>query len=335
MVLVSHFGVSLHYPYYLWAVANCYGKVGLRIFYVLSGFLITHLLLRERDKTGGISLKNFYIRRAYRILPAAYLYMIVITVLFHTDFRAKDIVLAFTYLSSYSTYIPHNLSHLWSLSVEEQFYLIWPMVMAIAAVYERKVAIGVVIAAPIVRLVLITAGWNDGPLFPVATSIDALAVGCLLALAQTRLEKWRAPFTHRHFWIVWVLTALIPSIDLARHGRIYQTFGVPLLHIGIALCIQNAIVMGYRWLNASIPVWIGTISYSLYLWHRPFDEQSSRSWYALFPVNVALMVGVAVASYYLVERPMLNLRARRALQLSSPDVSRAPDIRVPSVVSET
>src|SRR5215471_5068557 len=141
MVLMSHFGLSLHYPHNLWALANCYGKVGLRIFYVLSGFLITHLLLRERDKAGRISLKNFYLRRAYRILPAAYLYMIVVTALFHADFQAKDIVLAFTYLSSYSTYIPHSLSHLWSLSVEEQFYVVWPAAMAAAAIRERKVAI--------------------------------------------------------------------------------------------------------------------------------------------------------------------------------------------------
>lgn len=335
MVLVSHFGLSLHYPHLLWALANCYGKVGLRVFYVLSGFLITHLLLRERGRSGSISLKNFYIRRAYRILPAAYLYMIVVATLFYKELRAKDIALAFTYLSSYSTYIPHNLSHLWSLSVEEQFYLVWPAVMAAAASRERRIAIGVAIAAPIARFVLMTGGWGNGLLFPVTTSIDALAMGCLLALLQMRLEKWRGLFAHRHFWIVWLFTGVIPLLDLTRHGRLYQVAGLPLLHAGIALCMQNAIIMGYRVLNTSVSMWIGSISYSLYLWHRLFDDSSSQSWYTLFPANVVLMVGAAVASYYLVERPMLNLRAQRVVQLSSSEADQSGKIGIPSALPET
>lgn len=333
LVLVSHFGLSLHYPHYLWAIANCYGKVGLRIFYVLSGFLITQLLLRERDKTGAISLKNFYVRRAYRILPAAYLYMIVVMLIFHGDFRTRDIVFAFTYLSTYSAYIPRKFSHLWSLSVEEQFYLVWPAVMAIAAVRARSLAIAVVLLAPVVRLVLITGGWSNGPLFPMATSIDALAMGCLLALAQQKLNERKEFFTHRHFWIVWLFTASIPLLELAGHGRIYQTAALPLLHAGIALCMQNAIFVGYRALNASVSVWIGTISYSLYLWHRPFDDPAPHLWYAAFPANLFLMLGVATASYYLVEQPMLKLRDRRSLKPSGPD-RRQGKIAV-SVLPET
>lgn len=335
LVLVSHFGQSLHYPDYLWAIANCYGKIGLRIFYVLSGFLITNLLLRERERTSAISLSNFYQRRAYRILPAAYLYMLVVTVLFHADFRIKDIVFAFTYLSAYSTYIPHKLSHLWSLSVEEQFYLLWPAVMALAMLRERRVARGVVLLAPVARLILITAGWGNGPLFPMATSADALATGCLLAFSQETLAKWRGFLTHRHFWLVWLITALLPLIELTGHGRIYQVAILPLLHAGIAICMQNAILMRYRALNASLPVWIGTISYSLYLWHRPFDDPSSHAWYQLFPANLILMVGIAVASYYFVEQPILKLRDRRFLKRSSSDVDHRREIGAAPVVTET
>lgn len=274
-------------------------------------------------------------RRAYRILPAAYLYMIIITIMCHADFRTRDVAFAFTYLSAYSTYIPHNLSHLWSLSVEEQFYLLWPAVMAVAALRERWVAVGVALVAPVVRLVLITAGWNNGPLFPMATSVDALAVGCLLALTQDILEKWRARFTHSCFWLVWVLTALLPLVELAGHGRIYQTVVLPLLHVGIALCIQNAILMRYRVLNASAPVWIGNISYSLYLWHRPFDEPSGHSWYATFPANLILMFGAAVSSYYFVEQPMLKLRDRWLPKVFRSDVNHPVEIGAASVLPET
>lgn len=77
MVLVSHLGLSLHYLHYVRVLANCYGKVGLRVCYVLAGFLITQVLLRERTTRGSISVKSFYTRRAYRILPAAYVYMSV------------------------------------------------------------------------------------------------------------------------------------------------------------------------------------------------------------------------------------------------------------------
>jgi peptidoglycan/LPS O-acetylase OafA/YrhL len=315
MVLVSHFGLSLHYPHHLWAIANCYGKVGLRIFYVLSGFLITHLLLCEREETGAISLRQFYMRRAYRILPAAYLYMILISVIFRSSLSAKDILMAFTYMSSYQTYIPHPLSHLWSLSVEEQFYLFWPAVMAVSVISERKVAIGVTLLAPIVRFILIRGGWNNGPLYPMATSVDALATGCLLALFQPELAKRWGMLASRRFWIVGLLTSLIPLLDLAGHARIYQCAGVPLLNVGIALCMQNAMAMRYRVLNASVPLWIGTISYSLYLWHRPFDDPSVHSWYTAFPANLLCTLVAAIASYYLVEQPVLKLRARRVPHL--------------------
>lgn len=334
LVLASHFGQSLHYPHYFWAIANCYGKVGLRIFYVLSGFLITHLLMRERERSGTINLRNFYRRRAYRILPAAYVYMIVITAISHAEFRIRDIAFAFTYLSAYSTYIPHNLSHLWSLSAEEQFYLLWPAVMASAVLREHRVAIGVAVLAPVARLVLITAGWSNGPLFPMATSVDALAAGCLLALSQETLGKWQSFITHRRFWVVWLLTALLPLAELSRHGRIYQVLVLPVLHTGIALCLQNAMSVRYRALDAPFPVWVGTISYSLYLWHRPFDDASSHSWCMFFPADLILMVGAALASYYLVEQPMLKLRDRRPTKLFRQGVSHREEIVTTPVMPE-
>jgi peptidoglycan/LPS O-acetylase OafA/YrhL len=314
LVLFSHFGESWHLPYSVWYVANDYGKVGLRIFYVISGFLITTLLLKEGERTGNLSLKKFYIRRAYRILPAAYIFMIAATLLFHSQLSVKDIVIAFTYLSAYSTYIPLVLSHLWSLSVEEQFYLLWPTIMMFGTAAGKRAALAVVVICPVLRFVLLMAGLGNGALYPVVTSADAIATGCLLALFQPELRHLRSFFTSRRFWIIWVLTAAVALLDLTRHGRIYQCAGLPLLHLGIALCVQSAMLMAPRILNATIPVWVGTISYSLYLWHRPFADGARPLWYTTFPTNLILAVATAVVSYYAIERPILRLRERRMSQ---------------------
>src|SRR6185437_10445893 len=119
------------------------------------GFLITSILKREQEKTGTINLKQFYIRRAYRILPAAYLYLGVVTVLFHDSLPHKYLLLAYTYLTSYALHSPWVLFHLWSLSVEEQFYLVWPILMTIGVIVARRFALGAIAIAPVVRFLLL------------------------------------------------------------------------------------------------------------------------------------------------------------------------------------
>jgi peptidoglycan/LPS O-acetylase OafA/YrhL len=87
--------------------------------------------------------------------------------------------------------------------------------------------------------------------------------------------------------------------------------GLGALHLGLALCIQNAIVAKYRVLNVKPMVWIGTLSYSLYLWQQLFLDRSSQAWYAAFPANVGMAILAGAISYYAVERPTLRLRERR------------------------
>jgi peptidoglycan/LPS O-acetylase OafA/YrhL len=301
-VLLSHFSYSWHFlPWY--------ANTGVRVFFVISGFLITTLLLHEREETGTIKLKQFYLRRAYRIVPAAYVYMIVMSALFYAGLSSKDIVVAFAYLSSYFRQ-PGIFSHLWSLSVEEQFYLVWPAVMAVSTASARRVALCVIAIDPILRLLLLSTGLSQGvnSLFP--TVADSIATGCLLALLQPELQQYRSFFTGRWFGVIWALTFAIPLVPYLPHtGRLYEFAGLPMLHIGIALCIQNAMLVRYRILNAAIPVWIGTVSYSLYLWHVPFAVPR-HVWYTRFPMNITLAFLAAALSYYLVERPVLRFRDR-------------------------
>jgi peptidoglycan/LPS O-acetylase OafA/YrhL len=309
MVLLGHLAGTRHFPLRSFYLISQYADAAVRGFFIISGFLITSLLLREQEQTATIRLKEFYFRRAYRIFPAAYFYMIVVSVVFHATLSARDIAIAFSYLTSYSLYRRWILGHLWSLSVEEQFYFLWPFVMKKGAATARRVAMGVVLLCPAVRLLLEVTGHahGSGSYFPLVA--DAIATGCLLILLQGVLKSYDAFFRSRWFPLIWILTFLIPVL-FRGHGRAYSLVGLPLLHIGLALCMQNAIVARYRILNASFAVWIGTLSYSLYLWQQPFLDRSSPAWYTAFPVNIALAFLAAILSYYAIERPALRYRDR-------------------------
>ena len=125
-------------------VLELYGNLGSRIFLVLSGYLITSQLVREHERTGTISLSNFYIRRAYRIFPAAYVFMAATIVLHWRVLTWANIGAVLTYTGNF--YRGHwVLGHLWSLGVEEQFYLVWPL--AIWWMRRRQVRWSVAIAA--------------------------------------------------------------------------------------------------------------------------------------------------------------------------------------------
>lgn len=151
-VCVCHFALSPGFPVQPSWWTFIYAHCGVRLFFVISGFLITSLLMQEREKTGAVNLKQFYFRRACRILPATYVYLAVVAVVYYESLSSTDLILAVTYLSSYSVHIPWVLGHLWSLSVEEHFYLIWPIAIARRVVSARTLAIAAVIAAPVFRI---------------------------------------------------------------------------------------------------------------------------------------------------------------------------------------
>ena len=115
-VLIGHFAFSSGFPIQRSWLTDIYAHYGVRIFFVISGFLITTLLIEERKKTGKIDLKQFYIRRAYRIFPAAYFYLLVVTVVFYSSLSFKYLAAAYTYMTSYAIHSPWILRHLWSLS---------------------------------------------------------------------------------------------------------------------------------------------------------------------------------------------------------------------------
>jgi len=125
LVIVGHW-VSRHYGS---AVALSYANLGVRIFFVISGYLITTLLIKEHSKTSTISLGDFYVRRAYRILPAAMAFMLPVFVVYGSQLRWYHMAAALVYVANFDPLRPWFLGHLWSLSVEEQFYFLWPSIL--------------------------------------------------------------------------------------------------------------------------------------------------------------------------------------------------------------
>ena len=301
LVVVGHWVELRHHS----DVAGAFANLGVRIFFVISGYLITTLLLTERSRTSTIGLREFYLRRAYRILPAAIVFMLPVFIIFRHQLSWFHILAATFYLANFDFFHPWFLGHLWSLSVEEQFYLLWPGVLK--KWYRHRVGIlfGVVAVAPAYRVACHLLGLHGraDETFPAVA--DLLAVGCLLAIFAPRLPRIKAPWAlamslpvvlvpvylgHMHFHMTWILLLVL----------------WPMMNVSIAGLLLHAVQRPYGILNARPVTWLGQISYSLYLWQQLFVYgEHSKPWY-----YVIFALGLATASYYLVERPMLRLRDR-------------------------
>lgn len=324
-VLLGHLTGTQHYPHILKWLDS--GEFGVRVFFVLSGFLITTLLLKELEVTHRISLKKFYLRRVFRIFPASYAYILVISILGLFGvivLHAHDIAHAVTYTSNYYDARSWYAGHLWSLSVEEQFYLLWPLTLFVAGKKRGMVIAGLVcFVVPVIR-----CGEFAFLHLPVyarfETNADSLAAGCLLAGAREWLNRqnwYDALMSSRLFVLAPVFTLVLNSS--AWQLRYRYTVGDFFMNAGIALCLDWSIrskahPVG-RVLNWRPVAFVGVLSYSLYLWQQPFFDRSAKSPLTAFPLNVLLAFGAALASYYCVERPFLALKKR----FESPSVKRA------------
>jgi peptidoglycan/LPS O-acetylase OafA/YrhL len=309
LVVVGHW-IEMRYQS---DVAGAFANLGVRIFFVVSGYLITKLLLTEESATGTVKLRAFYVRRAFRILPAATFYMLPVFLIFRHELRWYHAAAAVLYLANFDPAHPWFLGHLWSLSVEEQFYLLWPGALKRWAETRQRVGVlmGVVGVAPIFRIgchVLGLHGRADET-FPAVA--DVLAVGCLLAILEPQLA---ARVQTIKSWIALPMIlfpmALVPTYTglVKFHLTLPLLFVLwPALHSAIAILVLRVVQRPYPILNAKPVAWLGRISYSLYLWQQLFVFGHNKPWY-----GAIYAVGVASLSYYLIERPALRLRALRS-----------------------
>jgi peptidoglycan/LPS O-acetylase OafA/YrhL len=305
--------------------------LGVSVFFVLSGFLITWLLMREREQTGDVALGGFYLRRAFRLLPAYYAYLAV-ALFFHFRHAGArtDIVLPslFYYANYFNATHGHPatpIAHTWSLAVEEQFYLFWPFAFLILSRRSQGA-----VARFLVASILGVMTWRSY-LFLVRDvgqswaydafdcRFDNLAVGCLAAVLSPQpwfLRGARAVAAHPALPLlpIGLLAALHWQFLPRFRFSVGSTLDALLIGVAIVQLVQLAGHPAWRWLDHRVPRYLGTISYPIYLWHGFAMSPIKLIAHAPFAVKVGVYLLTAAAlgalSYHGIEKPFLRLRVR-------------------------
>lgn len=282
-----------------------YGEFGVHVFFVLSGYLITKLLLQEHQRTATISLREFYFRRAFRIFPAALVFLALAVGLCWHQIQWLHVAAALLYVANMDNSRPWIFGHLWSLSIEEQFYLIWPLAIKKWHRHRIPILLGVLVATPVFRTFFYAFKVQNGLLGSLPIFADQLAIGCLLAVLAARLPKV-GRLAALAMLIAAILLPWFPANTPAR--TLFMLFVLrPVLDVCLAGLVLHVIQVPYRALNWTPVAWLGRISYSLYLWQEMFCSNAAfHHGYIL----VVPALGCACLSYYLVETPMLRLRER-------------------------
>ncbi len=310
---------------------------GVQMFFVLSGFLITSLLLREQQRTGTIALPSFYTRRALRILPPLFVYLLVAALLCHGTGQPVpwgamgSAALLLTGLDpAFGSFLT---DHLWSLAVEEQFYLLWPLLLMGALRWGGKrraawLALLLIGASPLLRTLM----WLvHSPLLAHKQAVllpgrmDSLFAGSLAALCMGT-ARFEALYSRvRRFpWVSPLFFALLSPLLRILGGSAYTfTCGYTLE----ALCetaflvwlIRSPESVAARVLGAKPLAFLGTISYSLYLYQSALIHNwHSMRWNGSVPGVLAAVFAAGLGSYFLVEVPAMRRRSRQREQGAAP-----------------
>jgi peptidoglycan/LPS O-acetylase OafA/YrhL len=322
LVILGHLTLNSVYKDYF------IGNLGVIIFFVISGFLITTLLVKEKIKSKEISLKRFYIRRALRILPVAFLFLTTLTFL---NLFLKLKIPASSFLSSLffiqnvpkiSTYNWYTY-HFWSLSVEEQFYLTFPFLLAFSINKYLKFSVFLILMVAIVELL----GFNKVGVFYTnkiihnsafvlinlfGSSIQILigSVFSLLLFKKVLIVKDNF-FSRYGGMIIFLVCILVSTKEFPFFIPYFQLFVFPILIALVIILNLNENSVFTKILSNKLLVYIGLVSYSLYIWQQLFSN--SQTWLIKinsFPLHVLAMLVVANCSYYLYERPFLKLKKR-------------------------
>jgi Predicted acyltransferases len=304
--------------------------MGVDLFFVLSGYLITGILLRlkEHFETGGY-WRPFYLRRAKRILPPFIGFLLFVVVVFAP--RWKNVWLWYIFFGANFPLalgrVPlQSMTPLWSLAVEEQFYWIWPaIVLFCEEATLRKITLGILVVAPILRAVATPLFSNHFPIYCLTPfRVDTLAFGAFIAASQAQDGNWIDSNQRSAAWGTVVSVALlaalsfIPSFRTGANNVVFNMVGYSLSVVifgGMLICALGARGIFRRLLTMGPLRYIGRISYTFYLYHVAILVLVARlmhvSW-AIAPMSFVVTGAVASLSWYALESPILKARASQA-----------------------
>jgi len=330
IVITSH--VLTPFPVY-----NNFGLVGVYIFFVISGFLITTLLLKERLKYGNISLKGFYIRRCFRILPVAYLFLIVLiglNIIYKMGIPGKSFLACFLFIKHLPVLENFNwhTGHFWSLGVEEQFYLLFPFLMvALPLRHYKRLIQCLIVVIPILSFVYVTKMETHSihipqPLFLVISffynflgrGTILILIGSLFSILWVTQNKLIKLVYEKAPPISSLLLFIIGSLLIIRafpwyvHFFSEAIFGI-MIAFAIVLNLKEQSFFS-RLLEIDLMKKIGILSYSIYIWQQIFTYE--QPWFnagnnvLLIAVNLAALTIVSILSYSLYEKKFLTYKNR-------------------------
>lgn len=299
--------VIFHYSEQRGIMALFPGPFAVTLFFELSGLLITWLLLKELEKTGSLNFRQFYTRRALRLFPVFY----VVWILYRVARPFPGSWATFFYMGDYYYALHQHYSAMtiaWSLGVEEKFYLLWPFVLTR---FDRpkliKILCGILVAQPVYRSLLSVLGHRPYTWFAFDCHLDAIVLGCLIALSGK--DGWTPP--------KWLTHPLTPVCALVLVFALQSQQDVATYLLAVIL-VSTVACPGW-FLNNPVSRYLGRISYSLYLCHSavreclwPFvaSRFAPQNVVPIFFAQMAMAIAVAALLHHAVEQPFLRMKER-------------------------
>lgn len=317
-----------------WLLFN--GPLGVQVFFVISGFLVTRLMIAEERRDGSTSLVNFYIRRTLRIFPAYFFLLTVYFVLqtigyFHLS--TTNWFSNLTYTKQFFQDRTVETAHLWSLSVEEMFYLVWPVLyIRFFKKLRLRYLYLLVFSFAVIRYFNFGIPATYGN--TIISTGDALLMGCIAAMNYNKISGFikmhpklpllAFPFLAGSVFVLSYMFHLSGSPNLAPPVRVFTEAAMPFLYafagnVGLFTNMAIAVIIIYSinvegfWfkvLNNKVLNYLGMLSYSIYLWQQLFVSERMHAFNLDVPGIVILILFCAHISYYIIERPFLLLKDR-------------------------
>jgi len=323
-VLLAHLGLFALLPENEFVTGRVWhlmsGGTGVQIFFTLSGFLITKILLLEAKNYGSINFRNFYLKRFLRLSPPLLVFFILLAILVNLEYIETSIygfLYSFFYIYNFipNAYYTSELGHTWSLGLEEQYYLIWPLIIH----FIRRKSIYIIIFITLLICIVAIYAYPHFPFYenfvPRRWFIPAVApvlIGSLFALMLSNAEnKWNSLFNKGKTALIAGLLLFIsplyfPFIELSF---ILQSIGISLVLIWISFNQESQFTSV---LHNKPMVYIGRMSYGLYVYQGLFltTGPSGELWIQQFPQNIILTLATAILSFHFIEKPILRLKSK-------------------------